>query len=104
MLFKLICRYLFGTRDNRLEFLDESDYVLPDLGSGEPKIVFVAAPIRGIDRGKLTFGQEGMTITSTEYEGGTIKIQGEKRITFLAFAMVDVLRLMKKCKQLPRKE
>ena len=95
MLLQIIIRYLFGPKKNEgmevVQGLSHNDFLL------------VATPVRGIDRGKLTYGEHGITITSTEHESKTATIQGEKRIKFLIFAMIEVARQMKKHKPRQKK-
>ncbi len=88
MLWQIITRYLFGPKK------EEGMEVVQGLSPND--FLFVAAPIRGIDRGKLTYGEHGLTLTGTEYGAKTVTVQGEKRIKFLVFAMIEVARQMKK--------
>ena len=88
MLWQIIKRYLWGPKkDDGIEVIQ---------GLSPKDFSVVATPIRGIDRGKLVYGEHGLFITSSERGGPTANVKGEKHIELIIFAMIEVARQTRK--------
>jgi hypothetical protein len=108
MLWKILLYLISGRkrffRNRQFEIIDHSNYVMPDLGSGEVKLVFVASPLPGVDRGRLEYSENAIRITNTKRNSSSIVIEGERRIEFLMFALIEAVRNMKENKKRKKKE